>query len=115
MISKRNDPRIINCSNTASLLEVLVFQAAIAQTREKLASTFGEVTWQGKTVPIRNEKVRVFILRHQDKDTELERQIKFEDKMQIFDNIMMECKDVLQIVKDELGSEMVSHLNLQMR
>ena len=47
----------------------------------------------------------MFILRHQDKDTELDPQIKFEDKMQVFDNIMVECKDVLQIVKDELGSE----------
>lgn len=52
----------------------------------------------------------MFILRHQDKDTELGRQIKFEDKMQVFDNILMECKDVLQILKDELGSEMVCHL-----
>ena len=47
----------------------------------------------------------MFILQHQDKDTELDPQIKFEDKMQVFDNIMVECKDVLQIVKDELGSE----------
>lgn len=80
--------------------------AAIAQTREKLASSFGEVTWQGKTVPIRNEKVRVFILRIQDQDQEIERQVQFDDKMEVFDNLLMECKDVLQVVKDELNSEM---------
>ena len=51
--------------------------------------------------------MRVFILRNQDRDAELERQTKFENKMEVFDNIMMECKDVLQIVKDELGAELV--------
>ena len=82
-------------------------QAAIKETREKLASSFGEVSWRGKTVPLRNEKARVFILRIQDKNSEIERQESFEKKMEVFDNLLMESKDALQEVKEEISSEMV--------
>jgi len=80
--------------------------AAIKETREKLASSFGEVSWRGKTVPLRNEKARVFILRVQDKNNEIERQESFEKKMEVFDNLLMESKDALQEVKEEISSEM---------
>ena len=66
------------------------------------------MTWRGKTVPIRNEKARVFILRYEDRDSELERQATFEERMGVFDNLMMECKDALQEIKDEIATEMVS-------
>ncbi|XP_057311707.1 signal recognition particle subunit SRP68-like [Hydractinia symbiolongicarpus] len=82
--------------------------AAIQETREKLASSFGEVTWRNKTVPIRNEKARVFILRYEDKDSELNRQSTFEEKMEVFDNLMMGSKDALQGIKDEISAEMSS-------
>jgi len=82
--------------------------AAIKETREKLASSFGEVSWRGKTVPIRNEKARVFILRIQDKNSEMERQETFEKRMEVFDNLLMESKDALQGIKDEIGLEMSS-------
>ena len=72
-----------------------------------MASSFGEVSWRGKTVPLRNEKARVFILRVQDKNSEIERQESFEKKMEVFDNLLMESKDALQEVKEEISSEMV--------
>lgn len=72
-----------------------------------MASSFGEVSWRGKTVPLRNEKARVFILRIQDKNSEIERQESFEKKMEVFDNLLMESKDALQEVKEEISSEMV--------
>jgi len=82
--------------------------AAIAETREKLASSFGEVTWRGKTVPVRNEKARVFILRIQDKESELERRATFEEKMDVFDNMLMDCKDTLQVVNTEINAEVAA-------
>lgn len=82
--------------------------AAIKETREKLASSFGEVTWRGKTVPLRNEKARVFILRMQNKDEEVQREESFEKKMEVFDNLLMESKDALQGVKEEITAEMSS-------
>ena len=78
-----------------------------------MASSFGEVSWRGKTIPIRNEKARVFILRIQDKNSELERQETFEKKMEVFDNLLMESKDAIQVIKDEISTEMVCvHHNL---
>ena len=65
------------------------------------------MSWRGKTVPLRNEKARVFILRIQDKNNEIERQESFEKKMEVFDNLLMESKDALQEVKEEISSEMV--------
>ena len=79
--------------------------AAIKETREKLASSFGEVTWRGKTVPIRNEKARVFILRMQDKETEVGRHSAYEGKMDVYDNLLMDCKDTLQVVNTEIGKK----------
>lgn len=58
-------------------------------------------------MPIRNEKARVFILRYEDKDSELNRQSTFEEKMEVFDNLMMGSKDALQGIKDEISAEMV--------
>lgn len=82
--------------------------AAIKETREKLASSFGEVTWRGKTVPVCNEKARVFILQIQDKESELERRTTFEEKMDVFDNMLMECKDTLQVVNAEINAEVAA-------
>ena len=83
-------------------------QAAINQTREKLASSVGEVTWRGRTIPVKNEKARIFILRLQDKEQELERNDDFEGKMSVYDNLLMECKEALQSAKEEITSELVS-------
>ena len=70
------------------------------------------MTWHNKTVPIRNERARVFILRIKDKDDELERQESFEKKMEVFDNLLMESKDALQGIKEEISTEMVRNLSL---
>jgi len=82
--------------------------AAIKETREKLSSSFGEVTWRGKTVPVRNEKARVFIMQIQDKEGELERRNTFEEKMEVFDNMLMDCKDTLQVVNTEINTEVAA-------
>lgn len=49
----------------------------------------------------------MFILRVQEKNVELERQESFEKRMEVFDNMLIECKDALQGIKDEIGVEMV--------
>ena len=49
----------------------------------------------------------MFILRMQNKDEEVQREESFEKKMEVFDNLLMESKDALQGVKEEIASEMV--------
>lgn len=101
-----NDLVNLRMSATGQDLLVSKIDAAISQTREKLASNVGEVTWRGNTVPVRNEKARMFILRMQSKKEELQRSVDADDKMEAYDNFLMECKEAVQSLKEDLNAEM---------
>lgn len=77
----------------------------IAQTRDKEAAAMTEVNWRGHTVPVKNEKVRSFILHAQQSARELERADTLDSKLTLYDNLLMECKDALQAIKDELKGD----------
>jgi signal recognition particle subunit SRP68 len=79
----------------------------ISQTREKQASSLTEITWKGKTVPVKNEQVRSFILHSNDSKQEVERAGSFENKMAVYDQLLMECKDGLQSLKEEMKPDQV--------
>eukprot|EP00794_Sanderia_malayensis_P008838 gene8838-9784_t len=99
---------LVNLRMHAAGQDLLVskIDAAISQTREKLASNVGEVSWRGRTVPVRNEKARVFILRMQSKDEELQRADGSEEKIEAYDDFLMECKEAVQSLKEDLNAEM---------
>ena len=67
-----------------------------------------EVSWRGHTVPVKNEKVRSFILHAQQSARELDRAETLDSKLTLYDNLLMECKDALQAIKDELKGDTVS-------
>lgn len=50
------------CLSYQSLTSVCVLQALITQTRAKQAATMSEVQWRGRTVPVKIDKVRIFLL-----------------------------------------------------
>ncbi|XP_068732077.1 signal recognition particle subunit SRP68-like [Montipora capricornis] len=77
----------------------------IAQTRDKEAAKMTEVTWRGHTIPVKNEKARSFILHSQQSTRELDRAETLDSKLSLYDNLLMECKDALQAVKDELKGD----------
>lgn len=85
----------------------IFFKMLISQSREKQANSYTELTWEGKTIPVKNELVRAFLLRVDDSEHELERAESFENKMTVFDQLLMECKDGLQSVKDEMKPDQV--------
>lgn len=74
----------------------------ISQTREKQAGSLNEITWKGKDVPVKNEQVRSFIVHSHESKQEVERAENFESKMAVYDQLLMECKDALQSLKDEM-------------
>ncbi|KAM7429566.1 signal recognition particle subunit srp68 [Porites harrisoni] len=80
----------------------------IAQTRDKEAASMTEVSWRGRTVPVKNEKVRSFILHAQQSARELDRAETLDSKLTLYDDLLMECKDALQAIKDELKVDTVS-------
>eukprot|EP00118_Oscarella_pearsei_P017162 m.169314 g.169314 ORF g.169314 m.169314 type:complete len:591 (+) comp38984_c0_seq2:48-1820(+) len=77
----------------------------LAQSRAQQAETMKEIKWCGQTVPVKNEKVRVFILRTQESGQEIQRADSFEQKMELYDSLLMACKDAQQVIKDELKTD----------
>ena len=90
-------------------LIVASFQSLLAQTREKQAVTLSEVTWRGRTVPVKNEQVRAFLLSCQETESQLKKTDEdLESRVSIYETLLMECKDALQIMRDELKADVVS-------
>jgi signal recognition particle subunit SRP68 len=81
--------------------------ALILQTREKQASTLSEVSWRGRTVPVRHEKVRVFLLNANERSAEVGKASDDEQKMQVYDTLLMEARDALQVLREELKADPV--------
>ena len=88
---------------------IFYIQEVIAQTREREAAAMTEVSWCGRCVPVKNEKVRSFILHSQQCARELERADTLDSKLTLYDSLLMECKDALQAIKDELKGDTVSY------
>lgn len=74
-----------------------------------------EITWKGKTVPVKDEQVRSFILHSNESQQEVERAENFENKMAVYDQLLMECKDGLQSLKDEMKPDQVSLQTIQFK
>ncbi len=83
-------------------------QLVLAKTQEKAASSLTEVTWLGQKVPVRSEKVRVSLVRLQQVEGEL---VSGGDKMEVYERLLMECQDALQVTREELSSEQVGRDN----
>ncbi|XP_046550007.1 signal recognition particle subunit SRP68-like [Haliotis rubra] len=79
----------------------------LSQTREKQAATLSEITWQGRTVPVKTESVRVFLLNIQESSKELESAENNETKVSIYESLLKECIDAQQALRDALQDDQV--------
>uniref|UniRef100_A0A2L2Y0W4 Signal recognition particle subunit SRP68 n=1 Tax=Parasteatoda tepidariorum TaxID=114398 RepID=A0A2L2Y0W4_PARTP len=77
----------------------------IAQTREKQAVTLSEVEWRNRKIPVRHEKIRLFLLNVQDSQTQVDQAHDFQAKIAIYERLLLECKDALQVVRDEMKDQ----------
>ncbi|CAH1793893.1 unnamed protein product, partial [Owenia fusiformis] len=77
----------------------------IAQTREKQAASFSELQWRGRTVPVGNEQVRAFLLNLQESEKELQETEDTESKVSIYESLLKECIEALQVMRDELKGD----------
>lgn len=102
-----NDLMQMRLSGKASGEDILAtnLDNLIAQTREKQAATLSEVTWLGRTVPVRQEKVRVFLLNVQESEVEVNKAPDLEAKIAVYERLLLECKDALQVLRDELKGD----------
>lgn len=87
--------------------------ALIAQTREKQAASLLEVTWRGRTVPVRHEKVRVFLLAVQGLEASLAKASDDEARLSVYETTLLDCKEGIQTQKEELQAANVANKSKQ--
>ena len=81
----------------------------LAKTGEKTALSLTEVQWQGSTIPIKNEQVRVSLIKLNQTIGEVGKEEKREEKVKLFERLLMECQDAVQTVKEQISLELVSN------
>ncbi|CAG0888244.1 unnamed protein product [Cyprideis torosa] len=77
----------------------------IAQTRERQATTLSELTWKGKTIPVRNEKVRMFLLELAEMESHLDKEVDPENRISVLEDLLLKCKDAQQVIRDEAKAD----------
>jgi signal recognition particle subunit SRP68 len=75
--------------------------ALIAQTREKQAASLLEFTWRGRTVPVRLEKIRLFLLAHQSLASTLKAAADADDQLSAYETLLLDCKEAIQSLKED--------------
>lgn len=64
-----------------------------------------EVEWRGRSVTVRPEKVRLFLIALQDFDKSVAGAQNVQAKIDILENILMDCKDAISAIKDEIKND----------
>lgn len=77
-------------------------ESLISQTREQQAATLQDVEWKGRKMAVKHEKVRMFLLSYQESDQELAKTEETDAKIEIYESLLLDCKDGLQALRDEL-------------
>ncbi|VDI73750.1 signal recognition particle subunit SRP68 [Mytilus galloprovincialis] len=77
----------------------------LSQTREKQTATLSEVTWLGRSVPVKSEPVRVFLLNVQESTKEIESTEGIDGKISIYESLLKQCIDAQQIMRDSLSDD----------
>uniref|UniRef100_A0A6J0VBJ6 Signal recognition particle subunit SRP68 n=1 Tax=Pogona vitticeps TaxID=103695 RepID=A0A6J0VBJ6_9SAUR len=77
-------------------------ETLITQTRAKQAATMSEVEWRGRTVPVKIDKVRIFLLGLADTEAAIAQAEEEETKERLFESLLSECRDAIQAVREEL-------------
>ncbi|KAK4306411.1 hypothetical protein Pmani_021767 [Petrolisthes manimaculis] len=77
----------------------------LAATRERQAATLSEVTWKRRTLAVKHEKVRLFLFNEGLIHGELEKTSDPDEQVRMLEKLLMECKDAIQLVRDDLKND----------
>lgn len=77
----------------------------MAQTRERRSEALSETEWRGRAVPVKPERVRLFLLAERDLDAG-----KTEASLSDLERHLMDCKDAIAAAKEELKNDPVTLL-----
>ena len=93
-----------------SCLTTALTQEVLAQTQEKTALSLTDVQWNGRLIPVKNERVRLSLVKLQQMSGDLRRE-EGPGKMNVCESLLMECQDAMQLVRDELYQDSVSYFS----
>lgn len=79
--------------------------ALVAQTKTESMEAFQTTEWRGRKVTVRAEKVRLFLLSIQDLNKSVEKAKEYQAKIEILENVLLDCKDAISAVKDEIKQD----------
>ncbi|MGH0190144.1 UNVERIFIED_CONTAM: hypothetical protein FKN15_042573 [Acipenser sinensis] len=82
-------------------------EALITQTRAKQAATMSEVEWRGRTIPVKIDKVRIFLLGLADNEAAIAQAASEETKERLYESLLSESRDAIQAVREELKADAV--------
>ncbi|XP_064480527.1 signal recognition particle subunit SRP68-like [Ornithodoros turicata] len=74
----------------------------VAQTREKQARSLSEVEWLGRRLPVRQEKVRLFLCAAKEAPKEAQQAPDLDARIALLERLLLDCKDAIQVVREEL-------------
>jgi len=77
-------------------------EGLIQEARKQQAATLQDVDWRGRKMAVKHEKVRLFMLSYQESGNELSRAKDNNAKVAIYEALLLDCKDALQVLRDEL-------------
>lgn len=80
-------------------------EALITQARTKQAATMSEVEWRGRSIPVKIDKARIFLLGLADNEAAIAQAVNEETKEHLYETLLAECRDTIQAVREELKSE----------
>lgn len=73
--------------------------------RESRSGVMHEVEWRGRRVTVRPEKVRLFLIALQDLEKSVAGAPNVQAKIDILENTLMDCKDAISALKDEIKND----------
>lgn len=92
------------------VLETL--DSLVTQTKEKTAAVLHEVTWLGIKIPIRIERVRLFLISIEGLDESLKHAEDNQAKIKILENLFIDLRDVISLTRDSARTEKQDQLVL---
>lgn len=85
----------------ADKLDTLIIRA-----KEQKSSSMSEIVWKKHTIPVKINKIRIFLisLKAFQKEIVMPNRTR-EEKLEMYDNILGECKDALQCARDDTSGD----------
>uniref|UniRef100_A0AAG5CNY2 Signal recognition particle subunit SRP68 n=1 Tax=Anopheles atroparvus TaxID=41427 RepID=A0AAG5CNY2_ANOAO len=77
----------------------------VAQTKAESMEAFQMTEWRGRSVTVRPEKVRLFLLSIQELGKSIEKAKDFPAKIELLESVLLDCKDAIAAIKDEIKQD----------